>query len=142
MEHDSEFLYGDKGGDAGKVSEVQVNKAFGDGSFEKLMRLRDDMDGVKEAMRDKVTKEAGFTWRQTEGEVEVTVPGAPPRKGVKVACTATTLRVSHPQGTLLEGRLHGGVISDDVLWCYEDADLVITLEKQLKGVAWPSIFAA
>ena len=99
------------------------------------------------------TSAAGYTWRETETEIEVCVPlpcGTVARD-LTVSIGATTLRVSVAGDERLGGVLNGALLAADSSWCLESDDedeapvLQLDLLKKERTAAgaplWGSLFA-
>lgn len=84
----------------------------------------------------------GYTWSQTEEDVEVQVPlptGAK-AKACKVAFGRRKLQIDISGGISLNfDPLYGTVAPDDCTWSVSDGSLVITMEKAKQMEVWPTL---
>ena len=88
----------------------------------------------------------GYTWKQDNEEVEVTVPVPEGTRGkeIKVAFKPSSVKVTVPSKDNFELSfdLFANVSTDDCTWSLSDGSLVITMEKASSDETWPALVKA
>jgi hypothetical protein len=83
----------------------------------------------------------GYTWSQTEDELELVIkaPAGTKGKDVKSKFTASMCSVKVGAEVNVEVNLFGKVTPDGCTWQMSDGNVVVTLEKAVEGESWPAL---
>jgi len=84
----------------------------------------------------------GYTWSQTEDEVEILIaaPAGTKGKDVKAKFGSSTLSVAVGSGgTAIAINLFSKVTPDGCTWQMSDGNVAVTLEKATEGETWPAL---
>ena len=87
----------------------------------------------------------GYTWKQDNEEVEVTVPMPSGTRGkeIEVKFKPTTVKITAATKHVeLSLDLYTNVSTDDCTWSLSDDNLVLTMEKARGGETWPALVKA
>lgn len=108
-----------------------------------LMGRKDETQAAVDGTDGIEKKEEGYTWTQTEEELEIVLPllAHAKSKDIKEKCLAKSIQVKYEGGIVLSLNLFERVDPDGCIWTIDRTDgvkLVLTLEK-LDPALWPRI---
>jgi hypothetical protein len=93
--------------------------------------------------REMIEQEAGYSWSQTEDEVELkfSVAAGTKAKYVKINFAKTSIKVAVTGQSLVQGNLGGAIVIDDSTYTIQDdasggRELCISLTKHQSGTVW------
>ena len=139
-------------------SDISVEAGDMDGSAEWILRAvsenlawqqsmnqvsgRNDLQPANKGTEGNVEVATGYTWKQEDSEVELTVtlPDgiASNKKYVKIKFLSQSIRVVYDKEAVLDLKVYARLDVDGCAWTLDNGELVITIEKA-EGGAWPRI---